>query len=83
MGKWGRQSCEVVAAEPEHLLPFRFATETPDTMITWELIPEADGARLKLTHEGFNLESPMERKALGRKPGWPIALTKLESTLST
>lgn len=82
MGQWGKQPCEVVAAEPERLLRFRFATGTLDTIITWELIPEENGTRLKLTHEGFNLDSPMGRQALeGMKPGWPAVLARLESVL--
>jgi hypothetical protein len=35
-----------------------------------------------LTHEGFNLDSPLGRKALeGMKPGWPKILARLEDAL--
>jgi uncharacterized protein YndB with AHSA1/START domain len=35
-----------------------------------------------LTHEGFNLDSPMGRQAFeGMKPGWPAVLARLASVL--
>lgn len=84
MGQWGKQPCEVVAVQPERLLCFRFATDTLDTTVSWELFPEGSGTRLKLTHEGFNLDSPLGRQALeGMKPGWPKVLARLESVLSS
>lgn len=83
MGQWGKQACEVIAVQPERLLRFRFATGVLDTIITWELLPEGLGTRLKLTHEGFNLDSPMGRSALeGMKLGWPNVLARLGSVLS-
>jgi uncharacterized protein YndB with AHSA1/START domain len=83
MGAWGKQPCEVLHVEHERLLKYRFATDTIDTTITWELIPEGAGTRLKLTHEGFNLDSPMGRNALeGMKPGWPKVLARLEAVLA-
>lgn len=84
MGQWGRQPCEVIEVQAERLLRFRFATGALDTTISWELIPEEGGTRLKLTHEGFDLDSPMGRQALaGMKPGWPKVLSRLEKVLST
>jgi uncharacterized protein YndB with AHSA1/START domain len=82
MGRWGKQACEVIDVEPERLLRYRFASGVLDTIITWELVPEGTGTRLKLVHEGFDLDSPMGRQALdGMKPGWPLVLAKLESVL--
>ena len=82
MGQWGKQACEVLEVEHERLLKYRFATGTLDTMITWRLTPEGGGTRLELTHEGFNLDSPMGRQALeGMKPGWPKVLAKLAAVL--
>src|SRR5262249_29640524 len=72
MGKWGKRACEVIAVEPERLLRYRFGIGVLDTVITWELVPEGSGTRLKLTHEGFDFDSPLGRTALeGMKPGWP------------
>ena len=83
MGQWGKQACEVLEVEPERRLKYRFATGSLDTTITWELIPEGTGTRLKLTHEGFNLDSPLGRSALeGMRPGWPRVLGRLEALLA-
>jgi uncharacterized protein YndB with AHSA1/START domain len=82
MGKWGKQPCEVLAAEPERLLKYRFATGTLDTIVTWQLTPEAAGTRLILTQEGFDIDSPMGRQALeGMKNGWPGILERLGQSL--
>jgi uncharacterized protein YndB with AHSA1/START domain len=82
MGQWGMQPCEVLQVEQERLLKYRFAAGTLDTIITWELVPQGSGTRLKLTHEGFNLDSPMGRKAFeGMKPGWSQVLARLETVL--
>ncbi len=82
MGKWGRQSCEVVEVKPERLIRYRFAAGTLDTTITWQLVPEGSGTRLRLTHEGFDLDSPMGRMAFeGMKPGWPDVLDRLGAVL--
>ena len=78
MGPWGKQPCEVLAVEPERLLRYRFATTTLDTIVTWQLVPEGAGTRLTLIQEGFDLDSPMGRRAFeGMKPGWPGILAKL------
>lgn len=83
MGAWGKQPCEIITVESERLLRFRFASGALDTIISWELVPENAGTRLKLTHEGFNLDSPMGRAALeGMKPGWPKVLARLDTVLS-
>jgi uncharacterized protein YndB with AHSA1/START domain len=83
MGPWGKQPCEVLAVEPERLLRYRFATGTLDTIITWELVSEGSGTRLKMTQEGFDLDSPFGRRAYeGMKPGWPGVLARLERALS-
>jgi uncharacterized protein YndB with AHSA1/START domain len=82
MGPWGMQPCEVLAVEPERLFRYRFAQPTLDTIITWELAQEGSGTRLTLTHEGFDLDSPMGRRAFdGMKPGWPGILAKIATTL--
>lgn len=84
MGRWGKQACEVLEVKHERVLKYRFAAGVLDTIITWRLTPEGSGTRLELTHEGFNLDSPMGRQALeGMKPGWPKVLARLEAVLAT
>ena len=83
MGRWGRQPCEVLEVEPERLLKYKFAAGTLDTTITWQLTPEGAGTRLRLTHEGFDPDSPLGRAALeGMRPGWPQVLERMESVLA-
>jgi len=82
MSPWGKQPCEVVAVEPERLLRYRFSVGRLDTFLDWRLAPEGEGTRLTLTHEGFDLDSPMGRQAFeGMKPGWPKVLARMESVL--
>lgn len=82
MGKWGKQPCEVIAVEAERLLRYRFATTSLNTTITWRLSPEGEGTRLQLTHEGFDLDSPMGRQAIeGMRSGWPGILKRMEKAL--
>jgi uncharacterized protein YndB with AHSA1/START domain len=82
MGQWGMQPCEVVEVQPERLLKYRFSVGRLDTTITWRLTPEGSGTRLTLTHEGFNLDTPLGRQALeGMKPGWPRVLEGLAAAL--
>lgn len=82
MGPWGKQACEVLEVEPARLLKYRFAVGTLDTLITWRLEAEGAWTRLRLRHEGFDLDSPLGRRAFeGMKPGWPGILVQLENAL--
>jgi len=82
MGKWGKQPCEVLEVELERRFSYRFAEPTLNTVITWELAPESSGTRLTLVHQGFDLESPVGRRAYeGMKPGWPGILERIATVL--
>ncbi len=82
MGAWGKQPCEVIEVEPERLLKYLFSAGRLNTTITWRLSVEGAGTRLSLTHEGFDLDSPMSRAAFeGMKPGWPTVLGRLATLL--
>jgi uncharacterized protein YndB with AHSA1/START domain len=84
MGQWGQQPCEVLAVDHERLLQYRFAASTLDTIITWKLTAEGGGTRLTLTQEGFDLDSPMGRRAFeGMKPGWPGVLARLGTAIGS
>ncbi len=83
MGSFGKQACEILEVVPEQMLRMRFATGVLDTIITWRLAPEANGTRLSLTHEGFDLDSPMSRQALeGMGKGWPKVLARMSEALA-
>ncbi|ABS24698.1 SRPBCC domain-containing protein [Anaeromyxobacter sp. Fw109-5] len=82
MGRFGKQPCEVTAVEHERLFSYRFATGSLDTTVTWRLSAEGEGTRLSLTHEGFDLDSPLARGAWeGMKGGWPAILERLGAAL--
>ena len=82
MGPWGKQPCEVLQADVDRVLRYRFGVGTLNTTITWKLTPERLGTRLTLTHEGFDLESPLGRRVFdGMQPGWPIVLATLDRAL--
>lgn len=83
MGAFGKQPCEVTRVEPQRTLAYRFSTGLLETTLTWTLTAEGTGTRLTLVHEGFDLDSPMGKRAFeGMKPGWPTVLVRMEATLS-
>ena len=83
MGAWGKQRCEVTAVEPERLFQYKYAIGVLDTLISWKLSPEGKGTRLTLIHEGFNLDTPMGKKAFeGMRPGWPGVMGAIERVLN-
>lgn len=80
--RFGKQVCEVVAAEPEKLLSYSFAPGTLNTTITWRLQAEGGGTRLFLEHNGFDLDSPLGKAAFeGMGGGWPKILASIESAI--
>jgi uncharacterized protein YndB with AHSA1/START domain len=82
MGSFGKQQCEVLEVEPEKLFKYKFGIGSLDTTITWKLTPENGGTRLQLTHDRFDMQSPMGRQASeGMRAGWPNVLARLESVL--
>jgi uncharacterized protein YndB with AHSA1/START domain len=83
MGKFGQQSCEVLAVEPERFFSYLFAPAVLNTTITWRLEPEAEGTRLHLEQSGFDLDSPMGKMAYeGMAAGWPQILARIEPALA-
>jgi len=82
MGQWGKQPCEVVQVESERLLKYKYGIGTLNTFITWRLAAEGAGTRLKLIHEGFDMDSPMGRMAFeGMGAGWPKLVAHIATVL--
>jgi len=82
MAEWGVQRCTVVAVEPERLLSYTFADGVLDSTITWSLDADGDGTRLRLRHDGFDLESPLGRRAReGMGAGWPRVLPRIAAAI--
>lgn len=83
MGPWGKQPCEVLEVLPEKKLVFSFAKGSLDTTLTFTLEPSGTGTRLVLEHAGFDLESPLAKRAFeGMRSGWPGVLARLEPVLT-
>jgi uncharacterized protein YndB with AHSA1/START domain len=74
----------VLAVETERLLSYSFAPGTLDSTITWRLEPENDGTRLHLEHSGFDLESPLGKKAFeGMGSGWPAVMKRIAPAIDS
>lgn len=70
-GFTGVIECEVLRVDPPRELAISWASAHLDTTVTWRLVPEGDGTRLFLTHDGFDESDP--RQALTMKilgGGW-------------
>ncbi len=80
--QFGKQPCEVTAVTTERLISYLFAPGSLNTTITWRLQPERTGTRLYLEHKGFDLTSPLGKKAFqGMGAGWPGLLGKIAGVL--
>jgi len=83
MGPWGRQSCRVLEVQEGRLLRYSFGEGVLDSSVTWRLAPEGSGTRLFLTHDGFDLDSPVGRQAYdGMGNGWPTVLSRITPALT-
>lgn len=84
MGPWGRQACRVLEVEPERLVSYTFGEGSLDSTVTWRLVPEGNGTRVLLVHEGLDLDSPLGRQAHdGMAKGWPTVLARLARSAQT
>jgi uncharacterized protein YndB with AHSA1/START domain len=84
MGPWGQQPCEVLAVQPERLLSYRLAPSTLDSTITWRLEPENGSTRLHLEHAGFDMDSPLGKRAFeGMGSGWPAVLDRIAPVIDS
>jgi len=83
MGPWGRQSCRVLEVQEGRLLRYSFGEGVLDSTVTWRLAPEGSGTRLFLTHDGFDLDSPVGGQAYdGMGNGWPTVLSRITPALT-
>ncbi len=72
----------MLEVQPERLLKYSLALGKLDTSITWLLISEGSGTRLKPIHEGFDLDTPLGRQAFERTgTGWPGLLKRIATAL--
>lgn len=85
--EWAPDAVEtgtILALEPAHRLSFSWqALEPSPTTITFELIAENGGTRLRLTHTGIGQGEDWDRYYNAVNPGWNAHLTNLTAWLET
>ena len=76
---WGAVDCEVRAVEPNKTLSYTWGDDHLKSIVTWTLIPEGTGTRLRMEQTGFR---PDQKQAYGgARAGWPQFFAKLEQAL--
>jgi uncharacterized protein YndB with AHSA1/START domain len=71
---------KVTAIEPHSKLAYTWASMGVDTLVTFTLVPEAGGTRLRMEQSGFD---PANKNALGgAMHGWTGFLEKLETVVA-
>lgn len=79
----GVTDCEVLELVPNERLSYRWnasgeqAQDGLKTIVTWTLIPVADGTAVRMEQSGFRPEDEGGFRAMGG--GWPAMLAKLEA----
>ena len=85
--EWGSglvETGKVLVFEPPHRLSFTWeAVEPSATTITFELIPENDGTRLRLTHSGIGRGEDWDGYYSSVEEGWGSHLNALKAWLET
>lgn len=72
--------CKIIEIEPNKKLKhsWRYETHPGNSFVTWELFPEGNATRLKLTHEGLET-FPTDNKDFARESfteGWTYIVGK-------
>jgi len=71
---------EILEIDPPHLLVYTWfgnwhENKSLRTVVRWELTPDADGTRVKVTHSGLAPEAAARKDYSG---GWPVVLQQLK-----
>ncbi|MEX0955616.1 MAG: SRPBCC domain-containing protein [Rhizobiaceae bacterium] len=77
----GVTNCEVLTVDQPRRLAYSWGDGTESdsglkTVVTWTLMPEGSGTRVKMEHAGFRPQDESGYKGMGG--GWPRILAKLE-----
>jgi uncharacterized protein YndB with AHSA1/START domain len=80
----GVTNCEVLELEPEKRLVYTWGDGTESTsglktIVTWTLVEEPGGTRVRMEQAGFRAEDEAGFIGMGR--GWPTLLERLEQTI--
>jgi uncharacterized protein YndB with AHSA1/START domain len=87
MGDWdGVVDCEVLAVEPERRLIYSWRGKAGmpgalDTTVTWTLVAEGAGTRLRMVHAGFRLPENASAYA-AMSPGWGRILEQIAAVIA-
>jgi uncharacterized protein YndB with AHSA1/START domain len=78
----GVTDCEVIAADPPHLLAYRWGDGAESdsglrTVVTWTLTPVEGGTQVRMEHSGFRAEDQGGYRGMGG--GWPRIVERLEA----
>src|SRR6516164_2933939 len=75
---------KILVLEPPHRLSYSWETFGPGpTTVTFELVGENDGTRLRLTHTGIGEGEDWDRYYSSVKSGWSAHLADLAAWLET
>ncbi len=85
-GRTSRYYCQVTKAVARKKLAYtmRFDDHTEESLVTFELFPEGDRTRLRLTHEGLDKFPPLPRFARENfLQGWTQIINQLKNHLES
>lgn len=78
-GDWGSVDCQVIAAEPNRTLSYRWDAMGLESVVTWTLTPTDTGTHLRMEQAGFRPDQ--EQAYQGAKFGWQRFFANLESVV--
>ena len=78
-GDWGSVDCQVIAAEPNRTLSYRWDAMGLESVVTWTLTPTDTGTHLRMEQAGFRPDQ--EQAYQGAKFGWQKFLASLEGVV--
>jgi uncharacterized protein YndB with AHSA1/START domain len=78
-GDWGSVDCQVIAAEPNRTLSYRWDAMGLESVVTWTLTPTAAGTHLRMEQAGFRPDQ--EQAYQGAKFGWQKFFASLEGVV--
>lgn len=77
---WGHVDCEVIEIEQEKSLSYKWDAMGLFSVVTFTLMPDADGTLLRLEQTGFRDDQVQALQ--GAKYGWPRFFDSLETLLA-
>ncbi len=77
---WGAVDCQVLDAEPNKTLSYKWDAMGLESIVTWTLTPTSTGTHLRMEQSGFR---PDQQQAFqGAQYGWQKFFANLEQVLA-